>query len=151
MRKIILSVLALSLISVLSSCCGCKGAKSKNPHFLTSDKWSLVEMNGKVVADEHREPESYTLTFDAKESKIYGVAGCNNFFSTYKENDTRKLTVNDIGSTRKMCPNQTLENEFLSTIKKADSYTIDLDMLMLQKDGEVIAIFQAKPLNKIEK
>ena len=148
MKKLLQATLLISLVSLMTSCCGCRGAKSKNPHFLTSDSWKLTEMAGKAVERNAEEPRSYTITFDETDKRVSGMAGCNRFFATYEEIPVRKLKLGPIGSTRMMCPDMKQETAFLQMLEKTDSYTIDGDMLMLQKAGEVIAIFQAIPLEK---
>lgn len=145
MKKALTLSLIAALVAVLTSCCGCKGAKSKNPHFLNSHSWQVVEMDKQKISTEE---DSFTLTFDDKEHRIFGRGDCNRFFSGYTEQPTRKLEFSAMGSTKMFCPNQTTEDKFFSTLSAIDSYTIDGDMLMLQKNGEVVMIFQAIPLIK---
>ncbi|MEG1935400.1 MAG: META domain-containing protein, partial [Rikenellaceae bacterium] len=86
-RVLTLSIFA-AMFAILTSCCGCKGAKSKNPYFLTTQSWQLVEMNQeKIEATE----DSYTITFNEKEHRVFGCGDCNRYFSTYTEKDVRKL------------------------------------------------------------
>ena len=144
MQKLLSVFLVMAGMIFLSSCCGCRGAKSTNPHFLTGNSWKLVELYGvqEIAVDNN---ELFTITFEPAEHKVSGVAACNRYFGTYSEADVRKLTLGQMGTTRMMCRNMQQESEFLKMLGEVDSYTIDGDMLILQKDGEVISIFQALP------
>lgn len=143
MKKVLTLSLIAAVVAILTSCCGCKGAKSKNPHFLNSHSWQLVEMNKqKISATE----DAYTITFDEKDHRIFGRGDCNRFFSTFEEQPVRKLEFSAMGSTKMFCPNQQQEDQFLKLLSEVNSYTIDGDMLMLQTNGEVSMIFQAIPL-----
>ena len=148
MKKLIRCSLIVSMVGLLTACCGCRGAKSKNPHFLTTDRWLMTEMHGKAVERTEENAESFTIIFDEKEQKVSGVAGCNNFFGPYEETPVRKIKIGPLGATRMMCPDMAMETDFMRMLGETDSYTVDGDMLMLQRDGEVIAIFQATPLPK---
>ncbi|MDE7355744.1 MAG: META domain-containing protein [Rikenellaceae bacterium] len=150
MKKSIIMTGAASLLLLISSCCGCRGGKSVS-HTLTSDSWKLVELGGgeKLAASND---DSYTITFvDGDESRVFGCGDCNRYFGSYKEEATHRLTFSHMGSTRMMCPNQEGEDKFFTALDKVDSYTIDGDNLMLQNNGDVVAIFEAIPLINVEK
>ncbi len=144
MKKSIIATGAAALLFFVGACCGCRSSKTP-AHTLTSDSWQLVELGGgeKLASTDD---DSYTITFDAAENRLFGCGDCNRYFGTYKEVDTRVLEMSPMGSTRMMCPNQTDEDKFFKMLSQVDSYTIDGDNLMLQKGGEVIAVFEAIPL-----
>lgn len=144
MKKSIIVAGAASLLFWVGSCCGCRSSKTP-AHTLTSDSWRLVELGGGERLSSS-DDDSYTITFDAAESRLFGRGDCNRYFGGYKEMGTRTLEMSHMGSTRMMCPNQEDEDKFLQMLSKADSYTIDGDNLMLQNGGEVIAVFEAIPL-----
>lgn len=148
MKKGIVAAGAAAFLLMLGSCCGCGKGKSLN-HSLVSDTWKLVELNNgeKLTATND---DSYTITFDATEGRVFGRGDCNRYFGQYKEVETRRLEFSGMGSTRMMCPNQQDEDKFMQIINQADSYTLDGDNLMLQNDGKVIAIFEAIPVVKAE-
>ncbi|MFI3321378.1 MAG: META domain-containing protein [Rikenellaceae bacterium] len=141
MRKLFILPLMAMLIFAITSCCGCRGAKSNNPYSLTSSQWQLVEMQGKKI---EAVDNNYTINFDNKENRSYGQGDCNNYFFSYSEESVRKLKFEDGGSTRMFCPNQSQEDTYIQLFKNIDSYTVDGDMLMLQEKGEVVMIFVAK-------
>lgn len=144
MRKLSIVALFATLSVILSSCCGCKAAKSSNPYTLTSNSWQLVELDQAKI---NAEGDSFTLTFDEAEGKIYGRGDCNSYFANYLKEPVHKLKFDNSGSTRMFCPNQEREDKYMSVLNSVDSFIIDGDMLLLSKSGEVKMIF--KPLDKI--
>lgn len=146
MRKSFLAFSALVIIMFVSSCCGCRSGKSLS-HTLVSDSWKLVELEGTAVNSD--DPEAYTITFTTEDgNRLFGKGDCNRYFGSYTESGVRELSFSAMGSTKMFCPNQQREDQFLDMVQSVNSYTIDGDMLMLQKDGQVVGIMQAIPLIK---
>ncbi len=141
MRTISTSIFAVILLT-LTACCGCNGAKSTNPHTLTGYEWKLYEVAGKRDFAKS-ESEYYNAVFDKTEGVIRGRAACNSYTIPYTEQDVRKLQLSEGAVTMAMCPDGANEHLYMQTLRSADSYTIDGNMLMLQKGGEVVAIFEA--------
>ncbi|MFI3314969.1 MAG: META domain-containing protein [Rikenellaceae bacterium] len=139
MKKMLVLSLATIVLITLSSCCGCRSSKSKNPYNLTSNGWKLTEMNGaKIISDS----QSYTITFDEAESKIFGMAECNRYFADYELSEVRRVSFSGAGATKMMCPDQEREDQYLKTLNEINSYTVDGDTLLLLKDGEVVLIYE---------
>lgn len=143
MNRNFLFALTLIMVTLLSSCCGCHKA-IKNPRTLVSNEWMLKEMNSQsdIVKDDNN---SFVIAFDDVEKRISGMAECNRFFGSYTLEPVHKISFSALGATRAMCPNMSYETEFLQTIQDVDSYTIDGDVLLLQKGGDVVLIFDAVP------
>lgn len=148
MKKISLALLFLISIIMVSSCCACRKTV-KNPFKLDSCEWLLVEMNSKQDLKKG-DNNSFTVRFDDVDKKITGMAQCNRFFGGYELLTGGKIKFGNMGATRMMCPDIEIESEFLGTFSEIDSYNIDGDMLLLQKKGEVVMIFQALPETKTD-
>lgn len=142
MKKFALGSLTALLIVTLSACCGCGRQKNASAVPLTGTEWKLVELDGKRITPPTDRPEAYTLTLDTAETRVYGMGACNRFFGNYTLSDTHRIKFGALGSTRMACPGMEVENQYFRMFDRADSYTIDSDMLMLQNNGNVIAIFQ---------
>lgn len=85
-----------------------------------------------------------TLAF-LKDSKIAGNTGCNRFFGNFSTEE-RKLKMENIGSTRMMCPDMNFENAYLQAISNTVSYEINNTRLVLKDiNGNITAV-----LNEIE-
>jgi len=78
--------------------------------------------------------------------RITGSAGCNNYSATYKATTTA-LTINaPAATTRKACPQPTMQQEtaYLAALAKVATYKIDGDKLELRNAaGAVLASFAA--------
>lgn len=137
--KIVRIVTIAALALLLASCCACrKGSKNDKP--LAGTKWTLIEMAGKpVIAG-----EGYHITFDDKENRFHGVGDCNRISGAYSLKPDGKIALSSVISTRMMCPNQAQEGAFLQTLEQADSYRIDKDLMLLLRNGEILAIMQGK-------
>lgn len=141
--KSIFSLAVVASLLFLSSCCGCRGAATENPHtHITEYQWKLYELGGtKAFADTNS--DFYDLTFDDKEQQIVGQAACNRYFMPYSTFGKKQLEIGQGGLTRALCADSENEQRFIEILSSVDSYTVDGDMLLLQRDGEVVAIFQA--------
>jgi len=76
-----------------------------------------------------RNPVSLTLS----DGRAYGNAGCNHWFGSY-ERDGQQIRFSNLGSTRKMCPEEIMEQEhhFLDLLNRVERWDIsNIDQLRL--------------------
>ena len=117
-----------------------KNVISKIPSVDQSDlfkEWTVIKMKG--IDNLSSSP---TLLFQEDSSTIAGFAGCNNYFSSFiLSNNT--LSFENTGSTRKMCPDMSVENVFFNLLPKVARYEIVKKELYLydQKDELLITAF----------
>ena len=134
---------AVSLAVLVTACCPCRRQGNTPP--LTETMWSLTQLNGERV-----DSRNFSMTL-AEGGRISGVGDCNRFSGTFESRAPQRrtggeLSVNEnLVSTRMMCPNQALEDNFLRMLREVDSWNIDGNKLMLIKEGDVLAIFEAAP------
>ncbi len=89
------------------------------------NKWKVISLEG--MDELYQNP---TIQFDEKNNRISGSTGCNNYFGSFKiQND--QLIIDDMGMTRKMCPDMTLENNFINNLKRVKHYRTEQDKLLL--------------------
>ena len=138
MRKLFMA-LAVALIAV--SCCTPCRNRVKNAKPLEGTVWHLVKMGG----------DSYTLPIDSfniilNENGLGGRGACNSLLGQYATGDKLALRFSHLGSTKMLCPNnEDLEMKLIKILSQTTHYDIDYDMLMLIKNGEIIAVFKALP------
>jgi len=83
--------------------------------------------------------EAY-IRFD-KNGNINGVLGCNNFFGTYKI-DKNSIVFKKVGSTRMMCQDMEIEDNFSKALQNTKKYKIEGNILtFFNKKGEKISTF----------
>lgn len=102
-------------------------------------KQTTINNNWKVITMkemDHLEINP-TIQFDAKENKLSGFAGCNNFFGSY-DPENNQLDFSKMGLTRKMCPDMSIENDFINNMKSVTYYKIDNNQLMFYNKSDEI-------------
>lgn len=112
---------------------------------------SLVTKNNKIsinktqwiLEDElSKHPE---ITFNIENGRVYGNAGCNDYFAEIHTDDSDKnLFISNIGATRKSCDNISTESRYLSVLEKVTNYRISENELHLYKDRVLLMKFKRK-------
>lgn len=140
MRKILLNIALVALCV-----CGCSNSKNtvdvteepvaveKSDESgidtrLTNIKWVLTDLNGQPVAEA---PVTPTITFT--ENRISGEAGCNSYFGTYYAHKKGRLDIEYTGSTKRLCNDMKVEDQFISALRTDKlSYVVVDDVLIIR-------------------
>ena len=101
-------------------------------HELVGKKWKLVEMNGREVTNAVGDRD-YFIQLDNEENRMYGFAGCNNFFGNYELKEGLRVKFSEIGSTMMACPNMNTEKELFQILETVDNYRVYKNFLELNK------------------
>jgi len=98
--------------------------------------WQLSDMGDKAIDNNI----ITTLVF-GDDNKISGKGGCNNYFGTY-DLYSNGITISDIGSTRKMCSEEIMEQEmtYLDILGKAKSIKFNDYKLEIDSTAEITSI-----------
>ena len=139
-----ISLLCIVLIS--TSCCDCR-QRRKLEKPLVGTTWQLVQI---MARDVQPTDESYTLLFH-DDNLVSGMGDCNRFTATYAVTSSRSLDIVNLGSTRRLCPNADAETEFFTLLESVTHYEMDADMMLLLRDGTLVAIFKACDAEPTEK
>jgi heat shock protein HslJ len=108
---------------------------------LAEKYWKLVTINGIEVKNSEEGNEAH-ITFKAVGDKFFGSTGCNRFFGGYILNDQGQIIFSGAGSTRMMCADMTVEDNFLKLLDGVINYEIENDNLTLKdSQGIVVATF----------
>jgi heat shock protein HslJ len=110
-----------------------KNSQPEDVISIVGKKWKLVELNGKPVEKTSGDGRDYFITLQQEESRISGYAGCNSFFGNFELKDRNRVTFSKLGSTMMACPNMTTEQELFKVLETVDSYTINDNLLQLNK------------------
>lgn len=95
-------------------------------------QWTVINLEG--IENLSQKP---TFLFSENENKISGSTGCNNYFGTYKiENNS--IRFSEMGTTRKMCPDMTTENSFLSNLGLVNYFKIEKENLFLFDEKDTV-------------
>ena len=141
--KILLKIAALAAVAALAAgCCSCRSYQKKNRRPLIGTEWQLIQLDGRAVKPEEGK---FTLTFLAEENRIAGIGACNRIMGRYEATEKGALKIGPLASTMMVCPGMEQEDAFTKALESTTHYDMDGPMLLLLSDGELRAVFQAKP------
>ncbi|WP_338840663.1 META domain-containing protein [Flavobacterium ginsenosidimutans] len=134
MKKYTLAVVSV-LTLLFASCKTSKDTASAGNLFDTT--WELEYISGPRIAFEGLYPNKKPqLTFDQKETRVYGNNGCNGYSAPYTLNG-KSLTFGEAGPTTMMFCDGGGEQVFLKQIKQITSYSIDKDGKLNLIQGDI--------------
>ncbi|MBQ8492795.1 MAG: META domain-containing protein [Alistipes sp.] len=137
-RTILFFLTAIIITSTCVCCCNCRShAKLARP--LVGTQWQLVQIMGRDVTPTG---ESYTLLFHA-DGTITGVGDCNRLTATYSVTESRALKIENLGATRRLCPDFEAENAYFDMLEGVTHYEMDAANMLLLSDGTLVAIMKA--------
>lgn len=126
--------LSIGLFILILNSCATK--KNKEGEKLFNTNWQLVYMSGPRIAFDglfpNKKPE---ITFNKETSEVTGNNSCNGYSTTYTL-DRKSLSFGEPGPTTMMyCGDG--ESQFLSMMKRIDSYSFDVDGKLNLMVGDV--------------
>ncbi|WP_164714372.1 META domain-containing protein [Chitinophaga rhizosphaerae] len=109
---------------------------------LSGTKWVLKEIVNGPKDTSNWGKEIYMQFLDSS-SQVRGHLGCNGFGGKFVATPTGELAVSDIMSTQMACPALNVENAFSQALQNTNKYTIEKDILSIQRGDSVLATFTA--------
>ncbi|TDP00834.1 META domain-containing protein [Flavobacterium sp. 245] len=141
MKKYTLAAFSILMV-LLTSCKASKEASSGGNLFGAT--WELEYISGPRIAFEGLYPNKKPqITFDQKETKVFGNNGCNGYSAPYTLSG-KSLTFGEPGPSTMMFCDGGGEQQFLQQMKKITSYSID-------KDGKLNLIQGDVPMMRFKK
>lgn len=141
--KILLKIAAVAALAALvAGCCNCRSYQKKTRRPLVGTEWQLVQLDGKPVKPEEGK---FTLTLLAEGNRFAGVGACNRLMGKYEATEKGALKIGPVASTMMACPGMEQEDAYTKMLEAITHYDMDGPMLLLLSDGELKAVFQAKP------
>lgn len=137
-RTLLIFTTLLIAMVMVSGCCDCrKRAKLEKP--LVGTEWQLVQLMGRDISAAE---DSYTLLFHDN-GTASGAGDCNRLTATYSITSSRSMKIENLGSTRRLCPNFEQENAYYDMLESVTHYEMDADKMLLLSNGTLVAIMQA--------
>ena len=141
--KNLLRMAVVTILSILMvGCCHCRSYQKKTRRPLVGTEWQLIQLGGETIQPQEG---SFTVTLSADNGQITGVGACNRLSGPYKSDEKRSLKIGPLASTRMACPDLKREQAFIQALESATHYDMDGPMLLILSNGELRAVFQAKP------
>ena len=147
MKRTILFSLTLIIATLfIAGCCDCR-KRSKLEKPLVGTTWQLVQIMAKDVTPTD---DCYTIQFRSNGTAT-GKGDCNVFTATYRMTSSRELSISDIGSTRRYCPDHESENAFFDLLERVTHYEMDADIMLLLSNGTLVGMMKATTLDRASK
>ena len=152
MKRLKIATFALALTALVASCCPCRKAANTSHSALLGTEWLLVQMGGRNITEAFGAEGCPRLVL-SDDGNFGGYGGCNSMGGAYKmtpnaspsqKNTAGKITFGDAFSTKRMCPNDRLEMEYLKTLSACDAYAIEGSKLFLFHNSELTLVFEAQ-------
>ena len=130
MRLILILMLAAGIFSACKSSKKTNGTGSSD---ITDKYWKLTSIMGKPVGQPSSIGKEMYITLNKAGNTLQGNGGCNSFNGKYELKDGGVISFTGITATLMACPDMEKESEFLKAIESADNYTINGNILQLNK------------------
>lgn len=108
---------------------------------LLNTRWVLRTFNGEAL---QMAPESRTVFFRVDPGSppdLSGFGGCNRFYGTAFSATESTVSFGAVGLTRMACPNLASEQIFIATLSKADSWSVEGDVLTMTAGANATLVF----------
>ncbi len=115
MKKFTLLMLVAALVG---TACSTSKKVVADSTALTANQWKIHLVYGEPTEGE----EARTMGFE--EDRVYGNAGCNNYFAQYTISGN-KLTFTGVGATGRLCANPGTEAAILKALNEVASFKAD--------------------------
>lgn len=110
--------------------------KLKDKRTFLNGKWRLTILSGEDLGEEQSTP---SLEISLAEMKVYGYDGCNQYFGTISALTSTQITLQNLGSTRKMCADMDVPDRYLEALWKVGTYQLeDQRLVLMGNSGEVL-------------
>ena len=127
MKNILLSIV---LGFMCMSCCSNKYTAAN-----ISGNWKIDQVFDTQVSV--TEEETPFISFQKEESRFYGTTGCNSFFGEFITSDNKnEISLTNVGSTKKLCADMTVEDAIFSAFAQVASVNYDNNKMQLKDANE---------------
>lgn len=141
--KILLKIAIVAVAAAfMAGCCNCRSYQKKTRRPLAGTEWQLIQLGGKAVKPEEGK---FTVTLLAEGNRLTGRRGLQP--PDGRLQDRRETHAEDraFGRDDDGLPGMDEEDAFTKMLESVTHYDMDGPMLLLLSDGELRAVFQARP------
>lgn len=93
--------------------------------------WKLAELNGKSFMTDSTFRREAHIVFKEENNRMTGNGGCNTIGGVFRTEGQNRISISNLISTKMACPRMDLETEFLNSLQKAHSFSLNGDTLAL--------------------
>lgn len=115
-------LVTLCMVSTALALFSCRSSKEVASLSSMNGEWNIVEINGTAVTPSQEQGAPF-IGFDTTTGKVYGNSGCNRLMGSFDVNaKAGTIDLGQLGSTRMMCPDMTIEQNVLSALAQVKGY-----------------------------
>lgn len=137
------AMFSFGMAALLLSCGSVKNAVTVSD---LEGEWNIIELNGTAVVPAPNQPFP-SIGFSTTDGRVYGNSGCNRLMGSIDLNaNPGEISLGNLGSTRMMCPDMTLERNVLSALAQVKKYRKldDGNMALCSSSKRPILVLQKK-------
>ena len=126
----------IAVATLFSACVNLNDSKT-----LLNNAWELEGINGRQIdLGSQKKP---MLAFNVDTMKVSGTDGCNRLSGGIEALDQQNLRFGMMASTRMMCPDMTVPDEFTKALSEVRRYKADSEkLILLDASGEKRLFFK---------
>lgn len=110
------------IVSIALAMFSCRSSKEVASLYSLNGEWNIVEINGTKVTPSQEQGIPF-IGFNTTTGKVYGNSGCNRLMGSFDVNaKAGLLDLGQLGSTRMMCADMTLEQNVLNALALVKGY-----------------------------
>lgn len=111
---------------------------------IINGKWELTFFMSDTLSIHIDRPEfAPNLEINISERKVFGQDGCNNFTGSISEFDAEIISCISIVSTKKICPDNQLDDVIANTLTLVNKWKVEDSILsLLNSEGEALMKFK---------
>ena len=134
--KLLRLLLIASLVAILTGCCYCQKYQRLYGRPLEGTRWTLVQLNGTPVTG------SYVLVMRGADMTIDAAGSL--ITAHIKADKNGNMSVSEIALRSAPTGDEKIEKELATRLRTTTSYKMDGKFVMMIRNGEMWALFEAK-------
>lgn len=141
------SIISLAAITVTLLSTSCSTTRVADVQSL-SGEWNVTTIDGReIFAAPTAEDQTPYLAFDVVNSKVFGNASCNNLNGNLFVGEDGQIELQNIATTRMLCPDMATEEAFISALNDVRSFDITKkgDLQLKSEKGNVLINLVKRP------
>ncbi len=150
MKKIIVSVVSLTIFILISGCHGSQPivGDAGGSEMLYRYQWNLTEINGRLVTASGNDNAAHLLFSPGQVNKVSGSTGCNRLNGSFDLTGVNFIKFSPLATTKMACPGNNNEAQFIEALAQVNNWSIINNQLLLSNGKIAVAKFRStmKPI-----
>lgn len=116
---------------------------AKTPQKLSENQWKVTEINGQAVPGDKNLNKTPLLNINGLNGRLTGNGGCNQIFGSIELKPHNKISFDNIGATKMLCPEMEVEIQLIEILRETKRYSVNEDTLLFMNESmDTLARFE---------